>query len=507
MILANSKTRLKDVKVNHLEERILRHCRLAQELEDKGHYEEARQALGELFPVIGEPPAVDELSPLTQAEVLLRVGAISGWIGGDRGIDGAQDYAQNLITKAARIFEAEGAIEKEADTRIDLAICYWRIGSYDEGRVVLYDLLDKIGGKDIPQEGRAWLHVAVIDMSSGRLHDAKQALTQAAPFYEQGSNLAAKGRFHNNLALVFRKLGECEKREDYLDRALDEYAGASLYFQEAGHTRHAARVENNLGYLLYTLGRYNEAHQHLESACRMFIDLRDSVSVAQVNESRAQVFLAQARHAEAETVSFGAVHSLEHGGQQALLAEALLTHGTALARLGRDAQARVVLNRAAEVAQQVGDIEAAGRAHLVIIEELQSRLQAYELVDLYETADRLLENSQNNQTLARLRGCARSVIKKLLEQPGTQTAPEEFLLDGTLYDELNRYEGELIRRAWERSGGKLTRTAHLLGITHQGLRYILEGRQKDRIPGMTAPRPRRRSIFGTSKRRTKLSKR
>lgn len=506
MDLVNSKTRLKDEKSNDLEERILRRCRLAQELEDKGHYPEARQALGELFPVIGELPRVDGLSPLTQAEVLLRVGAISGYIGGDRGIDGAQEYAQNLISKATRIFEAEGVIEREADARIHQAICYYRIGSYDEGRVVLYDLLDKISGKDNPQEGRAWLHIAVIDITSGRFHDAKQALIQAAPFYEASSNLAARGRFHNNLALVFRNLGEIEKNEDYIDRALDEYAGASLYFQEAGHTRHAARVENNLGYLLYTLKRYNEAHQHLEAACRMFIDLKDSASVAQVNESRAQVFLAQGRNAEAETVSFGAVHSLEHGGQQTLLAEALLTHGTALARLGRDQQARAVLNRAAEVAEQVGDLEAAGRAHLVIIEELQSGMQAHELADLYESADRLLEDSRNSKTLARLRDCARVVITALMAQPGTQTASEDFKLEGTLYDELNRYEGELIQRAWERAGGKLTRTAHLLGITHQGLRYILEGRQKDRIPGMTAPRVRRRSIFGTAKRRSKLVK-
>jgi tetratricopeptide (TPR) repeat protein len=110
-----------------------------------------------------------------------------------------------------------------------------------------------------------------------------------------------------NLAICYRNLGELQKRQDYIDRALIENAGASQYLQEAGHTRHAARVENNLGYLLYRLGRYDEAHQHLEHACRMFIDLKDSISVAQVNDSRAQVYLAQGRYAEAETVSFGAV--------------------------------------------------------------------------------------------------------------------------------------------------------------------------------------------------------
>lgn len=502
----NQGSLLKNKQEVEQEERVLRRCRLAQELEDKGHYEEARQALGELFPRIGERPNIDAFSALTQAELLGRIGSISGWIGSEKGIDGAQEYAQDLISEAARVFKAGEVVEKEADALIDLAICYWRIGAYDEARTVLNDLLEKIGGSELEQEGRALLQCAIVELKASRFHEALEALNAAAPFYEASSNPAAKGRFHMNLAICYRNLGELEKRQDYIDRALIENAGASQYLQEAGHTRHAARVENNLGYLLYRLGRYDEAHQHLEHACRMFIDLKDSISVAQVNDSRAQVYLAQGRYAEAETVSFGAATAMEHGGQQALLAESLITHGTALARVGREAQARKALDRAAEVAAQVGDVEAAGRAHLVIIEELSSKLSTGEMVEQYHSADRLLENSKNAETLSRLRASSRRVITTLSEMADTENSLDDLMLDGTLYDELARYEGELIRRAWEESGGRLTRTAKILGITHQGLRFILDGRQKDRIPGITPPRPRRRSIFGTSKRRAKRSK-
>ena len=485
------------------EERVLRRCRLAQELEDKGHYEEARQALGDLFPRIGERPKIDTFSAFTQAELLGRIGSISGWIGSEKGIDGAQEYAQDLISEAARIFEAGDAAEKEADALIDLAICYWRIGAYDEARTVLDDLLEKIRGNGLEQEGRALLQYAIVELKASRFHEALEALTAAAPFYEASSNPAARGRFHMNLAICYRNLGELEKRQDYIDRALIENAGASQYLQEAGHIRHAARVENNLGYLLYRLGRYGEAHQHLEHSCRMFIDLKDSISVAQVNDSRAQVYIAQGRYAEAETVSFGAANALEHGGQQALLAESLITHGTALARVGRETQARKALDRAAEVAEQVGDVEAAGRAHLVILEELPSKLSTGEMVEHYHAADRLLESSKNAETLSRLRASSRRVITTLSETPDEKNSVNDLTAGGTIYDEIARYEGELIRRAWEESGGRLTQTAKILGITHQGLRYILEGRQKDRIPGITPPRPRRRSIFGTSKRRIK----
>lgn len=58
-----------------------------------------------------------------------------------------------------------------------------------------------------------------------------------------------------------------------------------------------------------------------------------------------------------------------------------------------------------------------------------------------------------------------------------------------------RYEGDLIRRALETSGGSVTRAARLLGITHQGLAFILNGRHRNLLSVRTPVRPRRRSII------------
>src|SRR5436190_16235619 len=56
-------------------------------------------------------------------------------------------------------------------------------------------------------------------------------------------------------------------------------------------------------------------------------------SVAQVDETRARTLLAENRLAEAERVVRYAVHVLDRGDEQAVLAEALNTHGIVLARL------------------------------------------------------------------------------------------------------------------------------------------------------------------------------
>src|SRR5262249_21853791 len=68
-------------------------CERACALERAGDYEGARAALGKLWTRIGERPIVDELLPETRAEVLWRVGALSGWLGSANQIAGAQEFA------------------------------------------------------------------------------------------------------------------------------------------------------------------------------------------------------------------------------------------------------------------------------------------------------------------------------------------------------------------------------------------------------------------------------
>jgi DNA-binding NtrC family response regulator len=65
----------------------------------------------------------------------------------------------------------------------------------------------------------------------------------------------------------------------------------------------------------------------------------------------------------------------------------------------------------------------------------------------------------------------------------------------TLEEQVLIYEGELIKRALDISDGSVTRAARLLGVTHQGLAFILNGRQKNLLPSRKPAKPRRRSII------------
>lgn len=425
MSLASQSVRRTRDRALGLNEQALLSCQRAKELEDAGNYEAAREAMGNFWRRIGERPKISGLNKHAAAEVLLRAGSLSGWIGSANQIDGAQEKAKNLISRSAAMFEALHETEKVAEAYIDLAICYWREGAFDEARVTLQEALSQLADEDNEQKTRALLNSAIIEISSNRFNDALHILTEAGPLLENQGH-SAKGRFHGQLALVLRKLGANEDRKDYTDRALVEYAAASYHFEQAGQNRYRARVENNLGFLFYATGKFTEANEHLDRAHLLFASLKDSGSTAQVDDTRARVLLAQERNADAEKISSAAVRALEQGGEQSLLAEALTTHGVALARLGRYDESRLTMERAMDVAAQAGDSEGAGVAALTMIEELGERLNVVEMTNLYERADQSLANSQNAENLTRLRAVARRVVAAGSARV-KETAPPNFV--------------------------------------------------------------------------------
>src|SRR5204862_2742354 len=65
----------------------------------------------------------------------------------------------------------------------------------------------------------------------------------------------------------------------------------------------------------------------------------------------------------------------------------------------------------------------------------------------------------------------------------------------SLEAEVLRHEGNLIKRALEVSGGSVTRAARMLGVTHQGLAFILNGRHSNLLSVRTPVKRRRRSII------------
>ena len=289
MIETQHLTRFLDNPALSVSDRTLLRCDLARDLMETGDYEGARQALDPIWHRVGDRPALDGLDERAAAEVFLRAGTLSGWIGSARQLAGAQETAKDLLSESMVIFESLGLTVKAAEAQIELAWCYWREGSFDEARLMLREALSRLGEQACDLRAIAMVRHADVESAANRLHDALEILARAAAPVEASSNHSIKGRYHNALALVLKNLGVAENRADYLDRALVEFTAASFHFEQAGHKRYQAAVENNLGFLFSTIGRYAEAHQHLDRAQSIFESLKDNVHSAQVSETRARV--------------------------------------------------------------------------------------------------------------------------------------------------------------------------------------------------------------------------
>lgn len=393
-------------------ERVRLRCRLARRLEGAGGYEEARELLRPFWPRFGERPATEGLDEETAAVLLLRAGVITRWIGGDARLDRAHEAAKDLISEGLTLFERLGLVENVAEAQTELAYCYWREGGVDEARVLLKEALSRLGGGGEVQ-ALALLRLALVEDSATRYSEGYRILKENAALFESLDNHTLRASFHSELAIVYQHLGSVENRDDYLDRALVEYAAASFHLEQAGHARYQAHVENNLSLFFHMLGRNEEAHEHLDRARELFVSLGDRSYAAQVDETRARVLLTQNRAEEAERLVREAAEVFERVGEQALLAEALTTRARALARLGRDEEARADFGRAEEVAGLAGNVEGAGLASLTLLEELAPLLDAGELRDAYLRADERLARTQDPEVSERLRRAARRVLDAL----------------------------------------------------------------------------------------------
>lgn len=482
--MMESETLLKpEGSASHPETSVAVACRAAKELQNIGEYEAAFDAIAAFWPGIGERPHTEGLPKAEEAELVLRAGTLAGWLGSSRQVPGAQQFAKALISESIKSFEELGLSEKVAESQTNLGVCCWREGAMDEARVLFQTALAKAEAPN--NKLRILVNCTIVEVTTNHLNDALTMLDRAAAILDNVKDDALLGCYYMERGIVMRRMGGVEN----LDRALLDHTAASVHFERANHRRYFARAQNNLGVIMLELGRYDEALETLEDARRTFAELGDVGTAAQVDETCARVYVAQQRYPEAEKIAQTSVSVLERGGEQSLLVESLQTLGVAQARQQRHQAAMETLRRAVEVAETAGDAESAGRTLLTLVEELHEYLPADEISSAYSEADRKLGEDIGRETLTRLRACARF----LAARPASVLTPTPTL--NNFEQQVGQFESALIRRALEEANGSVTRAARTLGLTHQGLCYIINHRHKSLLSARAPIRVRRKPVI------------
>jgi tetratricopeptide (TPR) repeat protein len=479
---------LSDLTAN---ERALSTCQTALELKDKGDYVAAQEVMRPLWKRVGERPDTAGLHPSVAAEVLFCAGILKGWIGSKNEVKEANDTARDLLTESITYYESAGDVTKVAAARAELAYCYWRAGALDEARIMFSEALQKLTTEGNTR-ANALFGLSVVEWSAARYSEALRILADNAPLFKKITNHTIKGVYHMQLAMVLRNLATPKNKVAQLRRVLDEYEEADRHFKLARNAVFRAHVKNNIGNVLGELSHFKEAHQYLDQARRLTVSVRDKVKTAQVDESRAQLFIAERRFAEAESAARNAARTFEKSGHQCFLAEALITHGIALARLKQTEGAQFTFQKAIEVAHQAGALNKAGLAALTLIEEIDD-LSPEILSGAYEQAGDWLADCQSQDLLLRFKAVGKKPALELRSESKAKGSTELLFNKGwCLPEEVLRFERGLISQALAKVNGSVTYAAKLLGVSYQRLAYILETRHKDLLKERTPIRRRSR---------------
>lgn len=465
-------------------------CRTALEQKDREDYAGAENAMRPFWRGVGSNPNTDGLDPSAAAEVLMCAGILTSWIGSKNQISDAQESAKDLLTRSITIFEANRDVTKVAVAQSEIAYCYWREGAVNEARSWLQEALKRLRFEGASR-ARALLKLSTVEWTSGRFREALDLLNQNESLFRKITNPTIRGGYHSELAIIHRNLATTENRVEYFRRAVSEYKEAEKQFRLAHNEIYRADVINNVGFLFFKLGRHQEAHKYLNEARRLTIKFKDKARTAQIDESRAQLLIAEARPRDAERIARRAVSALRKSGRICAMVEAQITQGVALARLGQADRAQHIFREAIDVACQVNALNVAGLAALSLIEEVEN-LSSSMLQAAFRQAREWLANSQSPDIKLRLADAADRIVAGVDTQFTADEATEILSGAGGLREKLRRYEEVVIKRALAQVNGSVTHAASLLEMNYQSLAYIIENRHphllKERTPVRRRPR-------------------
>ena len=382
-------------------------CTIAREQIDVGNYEAASIVLKRWW-VLGSWPKLTALNSQSSADLLFTTGELAGFVASADQSPIGQKNAEALLSGSIALFDQLGSAVRASEGRVELAHCYYRQGNFDLGRSTFLKVLDSLSTYDTELIVLALIRLAALERQAGRPQDALLRLQDAERLVKDCGPWVT-GRHHLELASTFKDLASSENDSSLFKSSLYHQRQSLYQFEAIGNLRLLAIAENNLGFLLLTLGRLKSAEAHLSRARKVFGGLADRLRQAQVDDTLARLYLEQGRFDLAHESASRAIETLQQGDEDPLLAEVLRTKGIVCCRLQRFNEAGRILERAHDVAARCGDREGAGCALLIMIEQVGSHLTVDERHDIGIRLRLLLSESQQASTRIKLKRALQTI--------------------------------------------------------------------------------------------------
>jgi DNA-binding winged helix-turn-helix (wHTH) protein/tetratricopeptide (TPR) repeat protein len=388
-------------------EQIQVYCAIVRDQIDVGNYAAGCKILRPWW-LFGNWPKLDGLNQQSCADLLFTTGELAGFVASSSThMPRGQKHGEELLHGSVALFEQLGFKSRAAEARIELALCYHRQGLFDIAHSTLTRVLGSLADENWELRSLGLLRLGSLDRHAGRLKDAHARVIEAIQLAELCGPWIT-GRCHLELASIYKNLAVAENTPSYFGEAVHFYLKALTEFEAVGHHRYVAIVENNMGLLLLTVGDYKESEEHLLRSRKLLDCFSDTLRSAQVDETLARLYLQTKQYTLAQMLVERAISVFEHADNELLLAEALTTSGVIAVRLGRFSDAQKNFEAAYKISERCSDNEGAGLALLLMFEEMGTRLEQLDRIQIAERFKRLLATTEKPSLQTR-------VLKSLAE--------------------------------------------------------------------------------------------
>ena len=262
----------------------------------------------------------------------------------DQGSSAAADASE-----ASQLFTQVGRVADAAMAQYWLAFAQYQQENAAEARALLQSILARIrAGLTVEPDFsvRVLMALSSVESREGE-HATALAYLEEVRGLADGLDDRRRATFLQDLAYSYRATGDFEGaiRQGYASLALFRAHGAELQVGE---------LENDLALSYLHIGNLPRAAELSAASRKHFVELKDERWLAHVDDTAAQVALAEGRIEAALELTGTSIETAERTGNRKALTGALMTRAKANVELGQLDDAAACYERAASIARTNG---------------------------------------------------------------------------------------------------------------------------------------------------------
>ncbi len=304
-------------------------------LERCGKYDEALVELRDIWNDTTKFPDVEEYESRTAAEIILRCGALIGFLGHNKQIPNSQEKSKNLLTEARNRFLDIYDVEKVAECENYLARAYWQTGELTEAEIWIEEALSRNISNSNCIRLYSYIIQSKIDFANSKYEKILQIFAELENDFLSFADTCLKGDFYNHYGLALRNIGKTFE-------TLEKYELAIKFHQQSGHKIYLGTIENNRAYLYKSINKFSEAHEAIDNATKIFKLIKDRTREGFSLDTKAQIYFSEGKFSEALKTADQAIAILSKSENKGYLVESIMTKAKTLLYLKDDVSLAVI---------------------------------------------------------------------------------------------------------------------------------------------------------------------